>query len=76
MLGAMIDSWALGKIEQPWFNWDESILRVATTRGKQRIWMFIFPDRENKGIYQKYLKHVFAQGIYLQHKENFEILKL
>ena len=48
--------------------------RVATTYGEQRIRIFIFPDGKHlpKNIY----KHVFTQGIYLEHSENFEVLKL
>ena len=44
--------------------------RVATPQGKQGIWKSIFPDRENTGNLLK--KYVFTQGIYHQHRENFE----
>ena len=41
--------------------------------------MFIFPDRENTEFAKKYVtggKNVFTQGIYLQHREFFEVLKI
>ena len=51
-------------------------VRVATAQGKQEIWMFIFPDRENtRNLPKKYLKYDFTQGICLQHGDNFEVLK-
>ena len=33
-------------------------LRVATAQGKQGIWMFIFPDRENTGNLPKSIKNM------------------
>ena len=34
------------------------IVRVATAQGKQGIWMFIFPDRENTGNLPKNIKNM------------------
>ena len=39
-----------------------SLLRVATAQGKQGIWTFIFPDRENTGNLPKILKIWFYTG--------------
>ena len=38
--------------------------RVATAQGKQGIWFFLFPDRENTGNF------VITQGKFLRHREN------
>ena len=35
-----------------------SLIRVATAQGKQGIWMFIFPDRENTGNLPKNIKNM------------------
>ena len=37
----------------------DDMVRVATAQGKQGIWMFIFPDRENTGNLPKNIKNVF-----------------
>ena len=41
-----------------------SFLRVATSQGKQGIWVLLFPDRENTGNF------VVTQGKFLRHREN------
>ena len=39
--------------------------------------MFIFPDRgEHREFAKIYSKYEFTQGIYLQHREHFEVLKI
>ena len=49
-------------------------IRVATAQGKPGIWKSIFLDRENTGNLLKNIKkYVFTQGIYHQHRENFEL---
>ena len=50
-------------------------VKVAMAQGKQGIWMFIFPDRENTGNLPKILKNVFTQGIYFQRREHFRAVK-
>ena len=35
-----------------------------------------FQTGKTQGICQKYLKYEFTQGIYLQHRENVEVLKI
>lgn len=46
---------------------ENSYFTVATTQGKQGIWMLTFPDRENTGNLHNLIP---TQGKYLQHREN------
>ena len=41
--------------------------------GKQEIWKFIFPrHRKYTEFVNKYQRHVFTQGMYLEHRGKFE----
>ena len=51
------------------------LFNVATAQRERGIWIFIFPDRENTGNFRKQLKICFTEGIYLQHRDNFNVLK-
>ena len=50
--------------------------RVAMVQGELAIWIFIFPDRKNIGIYQKQLKICFYIGNLPLTLGHFKVLKI